>query len=369
MNKQVNSEIAAIIAEQAFEVKNQTHALKCSLSGLVIGSLTVSTVAGHLPYLRHWDDALAKHPVFSLPQTKLLAFARHQWKTVAKSSLDGEASKQQEQLLQVTYLAVLHSLGSVQQNTPALPPLHIVQTTMSKLFALSYWFHALESARFRFPKFKLHTVNSNEQFQNIADYFQICFDIKAGYEKNTDDAVEQHKLKAAERAAKALRSTWIAPVSKKELWRWVTANLTAKYKPDAEGWMKTVFLGNERAVLNFEVEDTDYMIQAIMGDCPKGTGMMKKVEERLNEIRQIQIDNKEAFTVDFDEFFDPDAPIEKLSTVVNGANSSDNQQATVSTEEPKREEYESVSLWIKAKAIWYLRNRAIAQRNSQAGRL
>lgn len=354
-----------------------SYAIHCQYSGLEIANLEYQVVAGHMPYLSHWDKMVAMHPIFSFPTGKLLAFARGEWKRLAKAADDGDASRDEEESLRVCFLAVLHSLDSIKQEAPSLPPMHIVQNNMSKLFALAYWHHYLDSKRFAFPSYKINKANQNIGFDGVHDYLELCFEIKDDYENGVSDLVEAEKAKSAEAALKALRNSWIIPASNKQLWRWVAANLPEKYAAEKEGWLSTLFLGSERTILTFDKDEIQLLDEIIISECPPGTGILKAVRDRLDSIMQVHTDNKEAFTVDFDEYLplDEDAsliqsPLSALSVAcaVSGATGNLAQKAA-----PVQADFPTKAGFIRANAMWYLQCRAVetraAKNASQVGAL
>lgn len=343
------------------------HPISCALSGVAIGTLEFVTCAGHVPYLSHWDNMTALHPIFSLPMNKRLAFARHEWNRLAKASEDEETTKTEDLHLRVTFLAVLHSLDSINQTAPGLPAIHIVQSQMNRLFALAYWKHYLESKRFAFPEFKINKANLNDKFENLHHYLDACFAIKEDYETKVEEAVEKEKLAAADRALKALRDSWITPTSNKALWRWVKAHMPSRYEADAQGWMSTLFLGNQSTVLDFDSDEVDLMQQIIEGECPAGTGIMKAVRDRIEWIKTVQSDHREAFTVNFEDYLPPKAQHRSVATDGSIAFSEDmkDDELVEMPAEPKQETFANKVLWIKARAMWMLQCRAISQRNSK----
>lgn len=308
------------------------HVITCNYSGLPIGTLEYITTAGHTPYLSHWKEMVALHPVFSLSEAKLLAYSRSEYERLAK--LD-EPTEQEEKILQVCFLALLHTFGSIQQQAPALPPYHIVQSQMRRVFALAYWKHHLDSKRFSFPEIKINKVNRNHKFETIQYYLDACFALKEEYERGVKDAVEKEKAAAAERAMKLLRNSWIVPVSRKELWRWVRAHMPPRYEADAQGWMSTLFLGNDRTVLDFDADEVDLMQSIIEGECPTGTPILHAVRERCAAIKKVITDHKEAFDVDYEQI--PDA--------------------LPAAKEPAQKDFPTLAAFIKAKATWYLQQR------------
>lgn len=276
--------------------------LRCSLSGLVVGSLLVETTAGALPYISTWDKLIVRHPVFSLGDYKLFEFARKEWKRLAKKAADDEITEAESNILRVTYLAVLHSLGSIKQERPVLPPLAIVQSTLNQALSLAYWKYHLDSPRFRFPQYSICNNNTNLELENIREYLDLCFQCKEDYETKVNNIAEEAKLRAAQAAMEALTREWIAPVSRKVLWAWVKHYLPSRYDADKVGWMHTLFLGGGNAILEFQEEDIEMMEHIIIGECPQGTGVMKAVRERIDQIWKIWRDHYQAFEVDLADY-------------------------------------------------------------------
>lgn len=328
--------------------KTLSYQLTCKFSGLPIGMLSYQVVAGHMPYLSHWDNMVAMHPVFSMETGRLLAFARGEWNRLAKAAIDNETTTAEESILQVSFLAVLHSLGSIDQQVPGLPPMNIVQSNMNRLFSLAFWHHRLDSQRFKFPRYKISKINDNNKFTNISDYLDICFDKKVDYEEGVEDLAEQERVISAEKALKALRNSWIVPIGNKALWRWVSANLPEQYEAEKQGWMLTLFTGNERTILDFDKDEIILLEEIVVSECPRGNAIMFAVRERLEKILKIYTDNKEAFTVDFTDYEEDEA--ELAFKEANGV-------STI-VEAPKLSDFPNKVAYIKANALWYLQQRA-----------
>lgn len=278
------------------------HKIKCKYSGLIIGVLEVQTLAGALPYLSHWDECIAYHPLFSLAPQKLFQFTRHEWERHGQAAVDIEISAREAETLGVAFLAMLHTLDCIKQDVPALPPLSVVQSCMGKLFNLAYWKWRLESKRFRFPTLHISKYNNNSNFSNVGDYLDLCFDIRRDYELSVREAEEKEKIRVAEAALVALNSTWVTPTSKKLLWQWVRAHLPEKYQPDAEGWLGTLFLGGSNAIVEFDKDELELAEEIIVSSCPVGTGVLHAVRARLEAIKQVWSQHYEAFDIELDQF-------------------------------------------------------------------
>lgn len=281
----------------SFDRKNLQLTLHCKLSGLPIGKLELLSVAGAIPYMSHWAEATVLHPVFSLDPERLFRYARNEWNRIAQR--DGEPSLDEANILQVSFLAILHTLDCVKQDIPALPPLDVVETHLQSLLQLAYWKWHLESQQFRFPMYHISPVNTNADFSGIGDYLDLCFDVRRQYQAGVQRTAEKAKERAADEAARLLADTWMKPISRRQMLKWIQANLPSRYKPDGEGWIATLFLGGPTAIVEYTDDESELQLMEdiILGECPPGTGMMKKVRERLEEIRKIWGDHHLAFEI------------------------------------------------------------------------
>ena len=331
------------------------HAIYCRLSGIQLAVLEYPATIGHPAYAKSWSESILVHPIFSLPVPKLLAFARGEFTRHGKQAAISDIEATQ---LQVAFLAILHSFGSIVQTTPAIPPLYIVQNNMQRLFELAYWQNALESKSFAFPQLRIAKRNANTDFLHIADYLDLCEEAKKTWADRLSDIEEEARAAAAERALKQLRNIWISPVTNKQLFDWIRANLPKQYEPDASGWLQTLFLGSEKVILSFEKADIQLMDDIIQTSCPVGTGFMKLCRARLDEILQIYTDNKEAFTVNFADYeIDGDLAI---------AEDGEPAAPLALLVPPNQKDFVSKVAFIQANAQYYLQCRAREQRLAQA---
>lgn len=324
----------------AFLLHNKLY---CRYSGLLIGSLEVKTVAGALPYLSYWNDSLVCHPIFSLGAGRLLKFVEDEWRRIQKRPTEEDLTADEAELLQVSYLALLHSLECVKQDIPALPSLDIVRLTIEPLFKLAHWKWYLEGKIFlKFPVMHINKLNKNSDFNNIGHYLDACFDVKRNYEKNVKDADEKAKIKAAHDALVSLNNTWITPPSKRILWTWIKTHIDSKYKADTEGWLSTLFLGGSNAIIEFEEEDIDLAEEIIEAACPGGTGVLSAIRARLRQIRTIWDKHNNMWEVHLEDH------AINANIYVNGIKV----LAPDPGAEPKREEFIKVASFFVAQAKW-----------------
>ena len=320
-----------------------TYPIKCNRTGVVLGRLDLTVSAGHMPYLSHWKEQICYHPLFSMQQHKLCEFMRNEWNRLSGKIEEEEITEKEARILQVGFVALLHSLGSIRQDDDiaVLPSLTVVQNNFHSLLMLNYWQSFLAIKSFKFPELHICRINRNTALESIKDYIDACFQRKKDWEKGRDELAEQDRVRTAEQAILAIRSGIKKPVSKRILWQWVKGNLDTRWAPDAQGWMSTLFLGNAAAILDFDLDEIDLMEEIIVSCCPAGTGVMFAVRERIEAIRKTWKDHYDTFTIEEEGL----EAIEEIKKEV-GTNP-----------EPKPEDFPKKALYFVAKAKWDLANR------------
>lgn len=329
-------------------VKTQQHTIYCQYSGTLLGSLNLITVAGHVPYLAQWKHTQAFHPLFSLESGALLKFAHNAWNNFCNLSPE-EATNvaltdRQEKILQVTALAILHSIAEVKQDTVWLPTIQETSSCWSSLMQLGHWKNYLESRRFKFPAIRISKFNKGIDLQA---YLQDCWQVKKDYESKVREGVEQEKLRSAEMALVALRNDLVskAPKSKKLLWRWFIAHIPSRYSRDTEGWMWDLFdAETEAEISEFTIADINLFEEIVLCEIPTGSSVSHAFLERLNHKRKILNNRFNTF-----EILVPDI-VEKEKAAGN-----------IAAEEPKLQDYPSRVKWIIAHAKWKLAHTDISK--------
>lgn len=326
---------------EEFYLKTRLH---CTVSGLYIGQLEFLTTAGTQAYLSHWNGLIAKHPVFSMDFSKLVKFARSEWDRLAQRASEDALEEGDSNILRVTFLALLHSMDCIKQDHPVLPPLATVVTHMKGVLYLSTWKFHLESKRFVFPTLHLSKHNANERFENLKDYLDVCFAKKEEYETAVRKSEDEEKVRMAERAAAALSSSWVTPVSKKLLWDWVQAHLPERYQVDGMYWMADLFLGSRSKILEFDKDEIDMLEEIVCGECPAGTGVMFAVRTRIEQVRAIWTAHYEEFEIDLADYAD------QADILVNGERKAPPDPG----EEPQMRDFKSKAEFYVAKGTWHV---------------
>lgn len=324
----------------AAATKAYSMPLVCKRSGITVGNLSVTTVAGHMPMVGQWKETMVLHPLFSLTPVALLHFARNTWFRFCSFSLeegmDDALTAKQEQTLRVTALAMLHHLANVRQDIPWLPDWSEVSAHWSSLMALSYWKAALESERFRFPA--IH-ISKFEPTLELKSYLQACWQVKKDYETRVSERIEQERLRATETAMIALRDeiAGARPTSSRQLWRWFLAHLPKRYEADSEGWMRTLFFAKGDDVKKFTMADIDLFEEIFLCEVPTGSSISHAFSEVLASKRKVLEDHVETFEILIPQTIQDEAAA-----------------GAIPLAEPKREDFASKVAYMIAHAKWSL---------------
>lgn len=284
-----------------------TYTLTCAYTGIPIAAFSLIMQAGKLPYLAQWKDSLAIHPLFSLNQRALLSWTRRNWNSKFKEAALEHASPIERQQFQIAFVAILHSLGSVQIQSPCLPQFETVSANMQRLLELAYWQNYLESKRFRFPTLRISRANSNTSLGNVSDYLSVCESVKKDWESSKDALAEEAQVEAARRAEKSVRASHVRAVSKRALWNWFLSCLLASNKkrftlPEWEEWKTDagkLFFASEHAQTLYKTDDVDDIVEVALGECPQGNIISHAFFGELNKIRTNIKEHNELFEVDW----------------------------------------------------------------------
>lgn len=328
------------------QTKKYMIPLVCSRTGITVGSFSTITVAGHAPLLGQWKDTQVLHPLFSLNQVALLQFARNTWLRFCalspEETQDATVVSEQEKLLRVSALAMLHNLSDVQQDVPWLPSWVDVSNNWQSLIALSYWKAYLDSTRFRFPTFRLSKLVPSLELNS---YLKICWAKKKEYETvvnaNIADAKEKLKAEMAEKAMVAIRDEIAGkkPLSIKILWRWLEQQMPRRYDRDMQGWMWDLFSATEKDISDFTVRDVELWEEIFLSEVPLGSTISHAVLEVIRGKHKLLTNHYQTYEIIIPE------------SITAGVASGEIQ---ASAPEPKLADYPSKTKWLIAVAKWKL---------------
>lgn len=279
----------------------QQHHLICQRTGVVVASINVLRIAGHVAYLRQWKDNQAFHPLFSLEFGALLNFCRSSWSyfcaITPEQAADKSFTDKQEKTLQIAALALLHQIADVDQTIQWLPGIDEVYSCWTSLIQLAGWRLHLDSNRFQFPALR---ISKNNKGVSMHAFLHDCWECKKSYETRVRESAEAEKLRNAEEAMVAIRDDIVkkSPKSKRLLWRWFSAQLPSKYSKDLEGWMWELYdAETDKELDEFTIADIDLFEDIFLVEIPTGSSISHAFLERLNNKRAKLEDKLKSFEI------------------------------------------------------------------------
>jgi len=270
--------------------KKYTIPLICTNTGLVVGTFNTIAVAGSQPLLGQWKNTQILHPLFSLTPVALLQFSRNAYvrfcALTPEEAASSEVVAQQERLLRVSALCMLHHLTEVKQDIPWMPEWTDVAAHWTSLMAISYWRAYLDSDRFKFPRIRISKLENRIE---LGSFLQLCWQRKKEYESGVSDRAEAARAAIAEKAMVSIRDaiSGMRPLSPRILYRWFEQNMPARYEKDLIGWMWELFTASEKTVQEFTLRDVDMFEEIFLTECPTGSSISHAFLEVLRSKRKM----------------------------------------------------------------------------------
>jgi hypothetical protein len=353
------------IALLSFLPETKHLTLYCSRTGVPIADMNLIMQVGKVPYLSQWKEAQSFHPLFSLPQSQLLAWTRKNWNQLFRNTASDHITDVQKQQFQIAFMAILHSLECIDQQAPALPSFQTVCDNLQQLLELAYWYNYLDSKRFRFPTLRINKLNANLNLRDISAYLEVCESKKHDWETSKEAKFEDAKLLAAQKAEKAVRSSHVRAISKKALWNWFLSSLLAsnskKYSlPEWQEWKEDaarLWFANENGQLQFSSDDVNDIENVFLSECTIGTVISHAFASELEKIRNHIENHRKIFEIDLSEVRLPNV---RRTNSLGEAIETPTDPIGIPQDpgkEPQLCDYNSRAKYIQARARWDIQSR------------
>lgn len=357
-----------------------SHPIICQRSGLTMGRMELFLHEGHIAYLKTHSDAIYLHPFYNLSPVVLMNKFSD-----GLQQLHGEgyvASSSTKHRLQLLFSALAWSFECIKQDHPGLPSFPITVGSGERLLKLSKWFYLATSHRIELPEFHLAANNDNEGWENVKFWLDACFERRKDWETKSREFQMESLLRARTDAIKEIKSESYRRLDLNKIWNWIALQLEGEVHSTRILLWHDLFLSGDLEPENWTLDEVDDITEAVLCHCDIGNGIMHFIQSRLRGVRAVIQDFYGSFTlitrVDKNLLNDDGTPnrfktgeaemrTEKEVELLAGYEAKLDAMGELPPK-PRRDQYASLGLFMKAEAQWNILNRIQQTRNKAEGK-
>jgi hypothetical protein len=352
-----------------------TKHVYCYRSGVLLAEVKALCSNGW-PFLNAGALNEMYHPVYSYPLEKLLVRIKEQ--LLAAEQTDWSLTDREMQEIALSMSAIMYGIdGMWQPHADAhhkleatLPNHGVVVGSAARLLNLASWYHYATSKRMSFPLYRPSKLNDNTDWKNFGAWLDDALSIKEEWEAGRTQHERDELLK---RRTEALLTVKAENVYKRidfnKVWNWIDIQLVqdGRYPLGRRETFKTIFMKGDTSPEDWILDDVEDLQLAIIECCDTGNEITFFINSRLNAIKSIIQDFYSSFTLLTHSVTDTVATQVMTSNEQAKTNeffaTYDKKLADLAANglslpsAPKREQFASLALFLKAQAEWNILNR------------
>lgn len=352
-----------------------TKIICCYRSGVPLASVTAICTQGW-PLLSSFQAALL-HPIYNMPLSKLNIKLYEHIKAGHASEWALEDHELQDMRLCMS--AIMYSMHAIWEapqdsklHVSSLPSNSVAVGSAARLLALSSWYDEINSSSIAFPLYNIDKCNDNMGWDNFKGWLDVAEDIREDWESGHARRERDEEQRRREAALLTVKAEHIYKrIDFNKVWRWIDIQLAESpdYPEGRRTTLKELFMRGDLSPEDWTTDDVDDLVEAILTCCDCGNEITHFIQTRLNHIRTLIVDFYSSFTLlgaakdvagngldlseaekaKQDEFFlDFDRRASNLESLPPA---------------PKREQFASVALFLKAEAQHRILARRFEMRN------
>jgi hypothetical protein len=339
-----------------------TRTIYCQNSGVVLGNLEVKIFEGQLAYLEAHSDALYLHPFYrlnSIVLIKKLEDCLHRFQE------QGWLGSHPEQLrLRLLTSAMMFNLDSIKQSQTSLPSFAVAAASAGRLLGISKWFFYVSSQRLAFPTYSVSKLNDNLEWQNFKHWIDSAYQIRQDWSSKSKELKRDAEQKAMSESLREIKSEHYRRIDTKKVWNWIWLQLEDKIHSGRIETFKNLFLNGDVEAHEWIIDDVDDLREATLLHCDTGNEIMFFIKKRLDGIAALVRDFYSSFTI-----------VSRISSENFGTEGGHTpeealffsefdiraQALEAMPEPPKREDFTSLGLFLKAQAQWNILSKRFKQ--------
>lgn len=324
----------------------------CQNSGVVLGNLECKIFEGQLAYMEAHSEAIYLHPFYRLSNIVLLKKLEDCLHAFQEAGWVGSNAEQMR--LRLLISATMFHLDSIKQDRPTLPAFPIAAASAGRLLGITKWFFYISSQRLAFPLYSVSGLNENLQWENFKHWIDSAYEVRNAWASKSKEYKRDAEKRAMDESLREIKSEHIFKrIDTRKVWNWIELQLDDHVPPGRIETFRDCFLNGDTEAFEWTIDDVDDIREAIVQHCDRGNEICFFINKRLDGIAAIIRDFYSSFTVvskiagTASQFTDQQTPEEALFY------SEYDKKAGELVElpgPPKREDFTSLALFLKAKA-------------------
>lgn len=335
--------------------------IQCRISGVVLGTLDLYLTEGMMAYLTAVDETLFRHPFYGL-SWPVLSKKLDEAIQLTEEAKHCELSDWQQKRLQLLVSAMAHSLGTVKQDAPCLPPFAVAAGSARRLQVIAKWWNEKTTKRTYLPTLHISRLNGNEGWDNFKYWLDACFDLRNEWATKVRKMEHDAQMREASEDVEEIRQELVKRIDVTRVWNWIDLQLSEAKDislNERNRW-KRLFLRGDLEPELWHLDDLEDLILAMAEHCDTEHDIMFYIRKRTSGIKALMQD----FYNSFNLLSSPSGalPTNDMRTEKETEFLADFDKQAAALEElpakPDPSQFTSKGLYLQAEARWnILRNR------------
>lgn len=360
----------------------------CPRSGLPLAK--VEALCSHgWPLLSSLSSSVGGilHPIYGFPLDKLITKLRNELQNA--ETIEWCAQDQDIQEIKLTISALMYALDCIwqpatdsamwKQQVPSLPGWAVCAGSGKRFLHLASWYHYATSKRLSFPQYRISKLNENTNWENFGGWLDEAFAIKEKWENGKEALKDAEELKLRTEALLTVKAENIYKrIDMRKVWNWVDIQMKEdkRYPVGRRETFKNIFLSGDLHPEDWTLDDIEDVQVAVLETCDMGNEIMHFIQKRLKHIHLIISEFYSSFTIlssaTGSVLGKPgEATQQELDATNKFMEKFDNKVTALTglPAEPKRENFTSLPLFLKAQAEHRILSRRFSSTQKQADNL
>jgi hypothetical protein len=334
-----------------------TKTIYCQRSGVVLGTLQVLILEGHIPYLHSHAESIYLHPFYNMDAVVLLKKLEDGIRQAQETAWI--LTELESRRIKLLMSALLWKMDCIKQDRPTLPPTEVAVGSADRVYKLAKWYFDISSQRLKFPIYSISALNQNLTWANFRIWIGEAFQVKHSWAHHSRELAAEAKKRILEEAMKDIVSEPMKRVDQRKVWNWIETQLSPYVDKGRITTFKELFIEGDINYTDWYVDDVEDLEFEILQHCDVEYHIMPYIRKRLKGIKGLIQDLMSGFTLltkHAQDQFGGQGLTDKEAAIFDDY---DRRAAALETlpPEPQRGSFETTGKYMKALAEWRILSR------------